>query len=644
MQVITSCDGIKKIYKSPVTLKKIFKDVYPKHLSRFIAGFIDNKLVDLNTLVYHDSSIIMIDENNKNFLQMIRRSCMQLLNRVLKDIWPHVKIASGCITESGFYCDIDMPYILTKKDLNSISKQMLKNISNSYEIYTKTILKKDFLELLKKKNEIYQISIVNKQSVNENNINICYHEDYYEFCIQPQVSNIKFCKYFLLKDISGAYWKNNKENKMLQRIHVIVQISKKRLTDFILKIKELEKRDHRKISNLLNLYHIQKESPGMIFWHENGYIIFKTLEDFIRKKLIKNNYIEVKSPIILDKSLWKKSGHWTYYNSSIFVTESENRKYCIKPMNCPAHVQIFKHGLKSYKDLPIRMAEFGSCHRQESSGSLHGLMRVRGFTQDDAHIFCTKKQIKLELNNCINLLFDLYSTFGFKKITIKFSTRPEKRIGDDKIWDQAERDLESVLKEHRLIFEYKVGEGAFYGPKIEIALEDSLQRIWQCGTIQLDFYLSKKLNAYYINKDNIKKYPIIIHRAFLGSIERFIGILIEEYNGNLPIWLCPIQVVIISISKSHVYYVEKIVKLFLSYNIRVISDITENSISFKIRNYINKKIPYILICGDKEIKNNNITVRNRFSNKPYQQNIDSFIKNIINNITNYSIKDFNMED
>ncbi|VFP81379.1 threonine--tRNA ligase [Buchnera aphidicola] len=643
MQVVTTCDGIKKIYKSPVTLKKIFKDVYPKHLSHFIAGFIDNKLVDLNTLVYHDSSIIMIDENNKMFLQMVKRSCMQLLNRILKSMWPNVKIAGGCITESGFYCDIDMLYILTKQDLNSISINMLEKASNSYEIYTKTIFKKDFLKLLKKKNEIYQISIINKQSVNENSINICYHEDYCEFSKQPQVFNIKFCKYFLLKDISGAYWNNKKENKMLQRIHVIVQVSKRRLIEFVSKEKELEKRDHRKIAKFLNLYHIQKESPGMIFWHENGYIIFKQLESFIRDKLIKNNYIEVKSPVILDKKLWKKSGHWKYYNSSIFVTKSENREYCIKPMNCPAHVQIFKYGLKSYKDLPIRMSEFGSCHRKESSGSLHGLMRVRGFTQDDAHIFCTKKQIKLELNNCINLLFDLYNTFGFKKITIKFSTRPEKRIGSDDIWDQAENDLESVLKDHGLSFQYQLGEGAFYGPKIEIALEDSLQRIWQCGTIQLDFYLSKKLNAFYINRDNFKKYPIIIHRAFLGSIERFIGILIEEYNGSLPIWLCPIQVVIINISTIHISYVEKIMKLFLSYKIRAISDITSNSISFKIRNYINKKIPYIIICGDREVKNNDITIRNRFSNKLYQQNINIFIENIINNIKNYSIHDINME-
>ncbi|VFP83557.1 threonine--tRNA ligase [Buchnera aphidicola] len=643
MPIIMSCNGVNKIYANAVTLKDIFRDMFPGHKSNFIAGLVNNQLFDLDTLIYKDADVVMIDENNQKFIQQVRRSCMQLLNRVLKNMWSDTKIAGGSITESGFYCDIDMSYMLTKKDLNKISKKMLEKVFSSYNICTKSIVKSDFLDFLNKEGEIYQINIIQEQSVNNKIINICCHEDYCEFYDHSQVSNIKFCQYFLLKDVSGAYWNNDKHNKMLQRIHVIAWISKNQLLNFIAKSRELEKRDHRKISKLLNLYHIQKESPGMIFWHNNGYIIVRQLKKFIRTFLIKNNYLEVKSPIIIDKSLWEKSGHWKYYNSSIFITKSENREYCIKPMNCPAHVLIFKHGLKSYKDLPIRIAEFGSCHRQESSGSLHGLMRVRGFIQDDAHIFCTKKQIKSELHHCINLLFDLYKTFGFKKIIINFSTRPKNRIGDDKIWNQAEKDLETVLNENSLSFQYQLGEGAFYGPKIEISLEDNLQRIWQCGTIQLDFYLAKRLNAFYFNKEGIKKYPIIIHRALLGSIERFIGILIEEYNGNLPLWLCPIQVAILSITNLHISFVQKIIHKLLVYNIRVISDITNNSLSFKIHSYVKQKIPYILVCGDKEMKLNYVTVRNRFNHKQYQQSIDVFIKNILNNIKNYTIKDVNME-
>ncbi|VFP81003.1 Threonine--tRNA ligase [Buchnera aphidicola (Cinara kochiana kochiana)] len=644
MPIIVSCNGVNKIYANAVTLQDISKDIFPKHNLNFIAGLINNQLVSLDTLIHHDADIVMINENDKTFIRQVRRSCMQLLNRVLQYIWPDAKIAGGSITESGFYCDVDMSYVLTKKDLDKISKKMLDKIFSSYNIYVKSIIVSDFLDYLNKKGEIYQINIIQKQFINKNIIDVCYHEDYCEFYNHSQVSNIKFCQYFLLKDISGAYWNNDKNNKMLQRIHVIAWVSKNQLLDFINKSKELEKRDHRKIAKLLNLYHIQKESPGMIFWHNNGYIIVRQLKKFIRTYLIKNNYLEVNSPIIIDKSLWKKSGHWKYYHSSIFVTKSENREYCIKPMNCPAHVLIFKNGLKSYKDLPIRIAEFGSCHRQESSGALHGLMRVRGFIQDDAHIFCRKKQIQLELHHCINLLFDLYKTFGFKKITINFSTRPKNRIGDDEIWNQAEKDLETVLKKNSLPFQYQLGEGAFYGPKIEISLEDNLQRIWQCGTIQLDFYLAKQLGAFYINKKGIKKYPIIIHRALLGSLERFIGILIEEYNGKLPLWLCPIQVVVLSITNLHVLFVQQIIQKLLTYNIRAISDITDNSLKFKIHSYIKQKIPYILVCGDKEIKCNYITVRNRFNNKQYQQSIDIFIQNIIHNIKNYNIEDVNMED
>uniref|UniRef100_A0A451DF10 Threonine--tRNA ligase n=1 Tax=Buchnera aphidicola (Cinara pseudotsugae) TaxID=2518978 RepID=A0A451DF10_9GAMM len=643
MPIVISCNGVDKSYTKTVTVKKILEDFYPTHTSSFVAGLVNNKLVTLNTIISKNSTIIMIDDNNQKFLSQVKRSCIQLLHRVLKDIWLDVKIANSCITEFGFHCDIDMSYVLRKKDLHEISKRMLEKISTAYKIFVKRVDTLDFLDFLQNNNETYQIDIIRKKHSSKSTINVCYHEDYCEFYDHSQVSNIKFCKNFLLQDVSGAYWNSNKNNKMLQRIHVVICTSKHQLLKFLSVSKEIKKRDHRKIAKLLDLYHIQKESPGMIFWHKNGYVIFRQLEQLIRDYLIRHHYEEVKSPIIIDKSLWEKSGHWKYYNTSIFVTKSENREYCIKPMNCPAHVQIFKNKLQSYKDLPIRISEFGSCHRQESSGSLHGLMRVRGFTQDDAHIFCTQEQIKKELNDCIYLLLNLYNTFGFKKIFVNFSTRPIKRIGSEQIWNQAEKDLEYVLKKNNLSFQYQSGEGAFYGPKIEISLEDNLQRRWQCGTIQLDFYLAQQLNAHYIDKNNVKKNPIIIHRALLGSIERFIGILLEEFRGKLPIWLCPIQVNVIGVSTLHFSYVQKIVQKLLLHNIRVIFDITNTSIGFKIRSSIVQNIPYILICGDKEIQNKYITVRNRFSNKQYKSTINIFIKNITNNIKNRSIQDFIME-
>ncbi|VFP84849.1 Threonine--tRNA ligase [Buchnera aphidicola (Cinara splendens)] len=643
MPIVISCNGVDKSYTKIVTVKKILEDFYPIHTSNFVAGLVNNKLVTLNTIISKNSTIVMIDDSNQNFLSQVKRSCIQLLNRVLKDIWLDVKIANSCINEFGFHCDIDMSYVLKKKDLHEISKRMLKKISTAYKIFVKRVDISYFLDFLQKNNETYQIDIIRKKYSSKNTIDVCYHEDYCEFYDHAQVSNIKFCEHFLLQDVSGAYWNSNKNNKMLQRIHVIICTSKYQLLKFLSISKEIKKRDHRKIAKLLDLYHIQKESPGMIFWHKNGYVIFRQLEQFIRDHLSKHHYEEVKSPVIIDKSLWEKSGHWKYYNTSIFITKSENREYCIKPMNCPAHVQIFKSKLQSYKDLPIRISEFGSCHRQESSGSLHGLMRVRGFTQDDAHIFCTPEQIKKELNDCIHLLLNLYNTFGFKKIFIKFSTRPIKRIGSEKMWNQAEEDLEYVLKKNNLSFQYQRGEGAFYGPKIEISLEDNLQRIWQCGTIQLDFYLARQLNAYYIDKNNVKKNPIIIHRALLGSIERFIGILLEEFKGKLPIWLCPIQVNVISVSILHSLYVQKIVQKLLLHDIRVIFDITNTSVGFKIRSSIVQNIPYILICGDKEIQNKYITIRNRFSNKQYKSTIDIFINNITNNIKNRNLQDFIME-
>lgn len=395
--------------------------------------------------------------------------------------------------------------------------------------------------------------------------------------------------------------------------------------------------DHRSIGKKLNLYHFQNESPGMVFWHNNGYIIFKELEKLLRIKLNQYNYLEVKTPIITDFTIWEKTGHWEIYKEFIFTTLSENRNYCIKPMNCPAHIQIFQQKLKSYRDLPLRIAEFGICHRNEPSGALHGLMRLRNFTQDDAHIFCTKKQVVKEIEYCIDMMYNIYHIFGFKKFLVKLSTRPSNKIGDNKIWDQAENNLSSILKKLNINFEYQVGEGAFYGPKIEFSFFDCLNREWQCGTIQLDFTLPKCLNLFYINKKNKRSTPIIIHRAILGSLERFIGIILEEFSGYLPIWLAPVQIIVLSISNKHIKYVLKLFKIIKDNNIRVKYDINNEKISFKIRKYAIKHIPYILICGDKEIENNVISVRDCFGKNLGFMKIHDIINKIIKEINNYYI-------
>ncbi|AEH39671.1 threonyl-tRNA synthetase [Buchnera aphidicola (Cinara tujafilina)] len=645
MPVIMLCNGISKTYKRAVSLKKIIQDLYPvtEH-KNFIAGSINKKIIDLNTLIICDSVITLIKEDDKKFLSMIRYTFIQLLNYVLKEMWPSIQLAGGKISDSGFFCDFYCPVSLNKSDLKNISTNMSDKIALKYNIIKKKYVKIGFFLFLKKNNEKYKLDIIKEKLIQSKTINICYHEKYFEeYDISP-VPNISFCSHFIIKNISGVYWKNNKKKYNVTAYSWYCVGIKNQLLNYIFSLKKFEQRDHRKIAKRLNLYHIQKNSPGMIFWHQNGFIIFQELKKFIRIKLKKYLYYEVKTPIVIDKSLWKKSGHWKFYKNSIFVTKSENQEYCIKPMNCPGHVQIFKQGIKSYKDLPIRIAEFGSCHRNEASGSLHGLMRVRGFTQDDAHIFCTNEQVKTELNFCIKILFELYNTFGFKKITVKFSTRPIQRIGHDKLWDQAEKDLESVLIENKLPFIYQKGEGAFYGPKIEIVLEDSLKRLWQCGTIQLDFYLAKQLKAFYIDKNNIRNFPIIIHRAFLGSIERFIGILIEEYNGRLPVWLSPVHAVVMSISQKNINFVKKVTKSLIKNSIRVISEISENSINFKIRTYVMQYIPYLLICGDIEEKNNCLTIRLRSGRLIKMQKIDDFIKKIKEIIFNRSCYDFDRED
>ncbi|CAL4319523.1 Threonine--tRNA ligase [Buchnera aphidicola (Pemphigus immunis)] len=589
-------------------------------------------------MIKSDSKVIIINNKKRSSLEIIRYSCAQLLAYSIKKMYPISKIANNTISKNGFYCDIDIEVKLTKDDISVLEKNMLNLVKNNFFLMKKIVTWKDAYNLFLSRNEIYKIYDLENIFKNQSMIEIYYNEDYVDFCIGKQVSDVKFCRFFQLQNISGAYWKDNKMNKMLQRISGTAWSSENQLKKYIESINKAKERDHRIIAKKLDLYHMQEEAPGMIFWHHNGFIIFRELENFVRWHLKRYHYQEVKTPFMMDQSIWKKSGHLKNYQESIFVTSSENRNYCIKPMNCPGHVQIFNQRLRSYRDLPVRISEFGTCHRNEPSGSLHGLMRIRGFTQDDAHIFCTEDQIKKEINNCIKMIYDVYNFFYFKKISVKLSTRPEKRIGDDKIWDYAERNLIEVLKENNLSFDYQVGEGAFYGPKIEFSLHDSLDRVWQCGTIQLDFYLPTSLHAFYINKKNEYQVPVMIHRAILGSIERFIGILVEEYRGYFPVWLSPVQVVVIGINNTHINYVNQLVKKLSDEGIRVISDLRKDRVNFKIREHILNKIPYILICGDREEKSNTVSIRTRsgktISNIEFSHWIKKLKKKIIDRIGN----------
>lgn len=588
-------------------------------------------------MIKHDSKVIIINNKEQSSLEVIRYSCAQLLAYSIKKMYPKSKIASNKISKNGFYCDIDIESKLTQYDVSELEKNMFNLVKNNFNILKKIVTWKCAHDLFISRNETYKVYILENLLQNEKMIEIYYNDNYVDICTGIQVFNIKFCRFFKLQTISGAYWQGNRENKMLQRIYGTAWSNKHQLKRYIINIEAAKERDHRTISKKLDLYHMQDEAPGMVFWHHNGWIIFQELEKFVRIYLKKYHYQEVRTPFMMDQSIWKKSGHLNNYQESIFTTSSENRHYCIKPMNCPGHIQIFNQKLRSYRDLPMRIAEFGSCHRNEPSGALHGLMRIRGFTQDDAHIFCTEDQIKQEINNCIKMIYDLYNTFCFKKISVKLSTRPKKRIGSDETWNCAEQNLIEVLQENNLSFDYQAGEGAFYGPKIEFSLHDSLERIWQCGTIQLDFYLPTSLNALYINKKNEYQVPVMIHRAILGSIERFIGILTEEYRGSFPVWLSPIQVVTIGINDNQINYINWLTKKLSKKGIRVASDCRNDRINFKIREHILNKIPYILICGDQEVEDNTVSIRTRSGKKINDVNIDDFIEKLKQDIRNHSI-------
>jgi threonyl-tRNA synthetase len=552
-------------------------------------------------------------------------------------MWPDAKMAIGPTIENGFYYEIDMEHSLTQDDLAALEKRMLQLAKTSYKVDKKVVSWQEARDAFEARGEQYKIEILDENISKEDSPALYHHEEYIDMCRGPHVPNMKFCQHFKIMKVAGAYWRGDSDNKMLQRIYGTAWADKKQLKAYLTRLEEAEKRDHRRIGKALDLFHWQEEAPGMVFWHNDGWAIYTQLENFMREKLAEYDYDEVKGPLMMDKSLWQKSGHWDKYADNMFTTESESRDYAVKPMNCPGHVQIFNQGLKSYRDLPLRMAEFGCCHRNEPSGALHGLMRVRAFTQDDAHVFCTDEQVQAEVSDCIKMVYDTYGTFGFNDIVVKLSTRPEKRVGSDEIWDKSEQALADALTSAGIEFEYQPGEGAFYGPKIEFTLHDCLGRAWQCGTIQLDFSMPERLGSTYVAEDGERKTPVMIHRAVLGSLERFIGILTEEYAGFFPTWLAPNQVVVINITDKQAEYSKKVVKKLKESGFRAKSDLRNEKIGFKIREHTLRRIPYMLVVGDKEMESGQVSVRTRRGDDLGTMSIEDFTKHLAGDVKSKQI-------
>jgi len=608
MPIITLPDGSKKVFEKSVTILEIAQSIGAGLAKATIAGKVNNVLLDATLPITNDSKVVIITSKDQEGIEIIRHSFAHLIGHAVKQIYPNIKMAIGPVIEDGFYYDIFSEYRFTPEDLIKIEERINNLIKTNYDVKILQVSKEEAIKTFKEREETFKLRII-EEIPDESLINLYKHEEYIDMCRGPHVPNTRHLRHFKLLKLSGSYWRGNSENESLQRIYGTAWAKEKELNDYLTRIEEAEKRDHRKLGKKHSLFHIQEESPGMIFWHPNGWTIYQVLEKYIREILKKNNYLEIKTPQAVDKSLWEKSGHWEKFRDDMFTTASENRTYAIKPMNCPCHIQVFNQGLKSYKDLPIRLAEFGSCHRNEPSGALHGLMRVRNFTQDDAHIFCTEEQIQEEVSTFIDLIFEVYKTFGFDEIIIKLSTRPEKRVGSEEIWDKSEDALTKALDNKKLKWELQPGEGAFYGPKIEFSLKDCLNRVWQCGTIQVDFSMPIRLDATYVDINNEKRNPVMLHRAILGSFERFIGILIEQYEAKFPIWLAPYQIILLSITDRNIEKCLKFNELINKHGYRSKVDVRNEKIGYKIREATLGRIPLIAVIGDKEEEIDSVALR-----------------------------------
>ena len=635
MPNITLPDGSVKKYNQVVSIADVAKDIGEGLARAALAGKIQDQLVDLSYEIAEDTNLSIITSKSPESLDVIRHSTAHLLAQAVKTIFPDVQVTIGPVIEDGFYYDFSYKRPFTPEDLAQIEKKMNELAKQNLEINRKVMPRQAAIDYFDSIGEKYKSEIITAIPEGEE-VSLYEQGDFTDLCRGPHVPSTGKLKVFKLMKLAGAYWRGDSKNEMLQRIYGTAWNNKDELKDYLKRLEEAEKRDHRKLGKLLDLFHMQDTSPGMVFWHAKGWSIWLEIENYLRQKSLDYGYDEIKTPTVLDKELWKSSGHWDNYHENMFTTASENREYAVKPMNCPGHVQIFNNSLHSYRDLPLRLAEFGSCHRNEPSGALHGLLRVRGFTQDDAHIFCTEEQIKSEVKDFSKMLYEVYSAFGFDNVLVMLSTRPEKRVGTDDIWEKAELALEDALKETGIEYTLQEGEGAFYGPKIEYSLKDSLGRIWQCGTIQLDFNLPERLGAEYISEDNSRKNPVMLHRAIVGSMERFIGILIEHYAGFMPLWLSPVQVIVLNIADAHSGYAKEVTESLRRNNIRCNSDLRNEKITYKIREHSIQRVPYILVVGDREKETNQVSVRNQKGEDLGSMNLDALLKNLKKEISDKS--------
>ena len=612
MPTVTLPDGSTREFDQAITVHDVAADIGPGLAKAALAGKVDGELVDTSYLIEKDAALAIVTSKDEDALELMRHDAAHVMAQAVQELYPGTQVTIGPAIENGFYYDFARDEAFTPEDLATIEKRMHEIVKRDLKIEREVWDRDQAVKVFGEIGEQYKVEIINDVIPEGEEVSVYRQGEWFDVCRGPHLpSTGKLGKGFKLMKLAGAYWRGDSNNVMLQRIYGTAWRDKKELKAYLQRLEEAEKRDHRKLGKTMDLFHTQEEAPGMIFWHEHGWEIYLVIQDYIRGMLRQHHYQEVHTPHIIDRSLWEKSGHWEKFSDDMFITESENRIYALKPMNCPAHIQIYNQGLKSYRDLPLRLAEFGSCTRNEPSGTLHGLMRVRNFVQDDAHIFCTEGQIQDEVSDFIDLLFQVYADFGFEDVSVKFSTRPEQRVGEDALWDKAEQSLQAVLDNKQLDWELQPGEGAFYGPKIEFNLKDCLDRVWQLGTIQLDFSMPERLGSHYIAEDGSKQVPVMLHRAILGSLERFIGILIEHYAGVLPLWLAPVQAVVLNITDQQADYARKMEESLRNKGLRVNSDLRNEKIGFKIREHTIKRVPYLLVIGDRELEAGTVAVRTR---------------------------------
>ncbi|GMR06720.1 MAG: threonine--tRNA ligase [Gammaproteobacteria bacterium] len=610
MPVITLPDGSTRSFADPVSVMQVAENIGPGLAKATLAGRVNGDLVDASYVMSDDASLAIITSRDDDALELFRHDAAHVMAQAVQELFPGTQVTIGPAIEDGFYYDFARDEAFTSADLNKIEQKMHEIVKRDLAIQREVMGRAEAMKVFADMGEDYKVEIIDDIIPEGEEVSIYRQGDWFDVCRGPHLpSTGKLGKAFKLMKLAGAYWRGDSRNEMLQRIYGTAWTDKKELKAYLHRLEEAEKRDHRKLAKQMDLFHLQEQAPGMVYWHDKGWRIYQIVENYIRSQLRKHDYQEVHTPQIIDRSLWEKSGHWDKFHDDMFTTASENRDYAIKPMNCPAHIQIFNQGLKSYRDLPLRLAEFGSCHRNEPSGTLHGIMRLRNFVQDDAHIFCTEEQIQDEVSDFIDLLFEVYKDFGFEDILIKLSTRPEKRVGKDEDWDRAELALEHALDAKELDSDLQPGEGAFYGPKIDFSLKDSIGRVWQCGTIQVDFSMPGRLDASYIDHDGNKQVPVMLHRAILGSLERFIGILIEESAGLLPLWLAPVQAVVMNITDNQAEFATKVERTLKKQGFRVDSDLRNEKIGFKIREHTIQHIPYLLVVGNREVEGNAVSVR-----------------------------------